>query len=228
MRTALALLELLARAIISSHCSYASSTLQRSSRMYQQSRLAQLRSRLGAPRPRQVVAQPVSSLVSEKADPSKNMDDSESVRRASSLYEARGPSTKEIKCEELHRLLNEITATGRKYPIATSLSRGEEVHQCQSKVGAVPFGSVHCYHQLKGDKVGVPPTRKQPFVAEADQPQLAASSSQTASEDRNATSESPAIQQPLARSVLPASTFVIYHCRSLLMSLQDRYSIAKP
>eukprot|EP00117_Sycon_ciliatum_P049750 scpid99213/ scgid35227/ len=123
------------------------------------------------PRPRQVVAQPVSSLVIEKADPSKNMDDIQSVRRASSLYEARGPSTKEIKCEALERLLDEITATGRRYPIATLLSRGEEVHQCQSKVGAVPFGSVLCYHQLEGDKVDVPPARKRPFVAIADQPQ---------------------------------------------------------
>ena len=81
-------------------------------------------------------------------------------------------------------------------PLPLSCRMEMRCSQCQSKVGAVPFGSVLCYHQLEWDKVDVPPARKRPFVAIADQPQLAASSSQTASDDRNATSESPASQQP--------------------------------
>lgn len=112
------------------------------------------------PRPRQVVAQPVSRLVIERAKA--GMEESESVRKASSLFEARGGTMRTLSKDSLLSLEEGMRQEERSYPLLNVLPKDGTFYECPSSMGPVPYGSVLSYQLLNADHVTVPEDLKRP------------------------------------------------------------------
>ena len=115
------------------------------------------------PRPRQVVAQPVSSLVIERAKAGK--EDSECVCKASSLY--RGERVPSLSGDSLCHLIDDLSASSRSVPLLSVVPQDGSFHECQSSMGPVPFGSVLSYQLLPQDHLQVPAERKQSSTSQS-------------------------------------------------------------